>query len=409
VLLDGAVFSEAATSPGYRSSPPPGSPVEAGPESPTHQGFRTGALAPDPDRARAAALLSGLEEEAARILAVPSEPLAAPSEVAVSAGGGVEKPPVGRSAEAWAEGPLAISQPLPIPEGERTLPRAHFPKPVVAVADEGLDADLRAALGRSDRPRWPLYAGGLVALGFATALILGLGRQPETDKKDSPWLEGSSGQKADSASRPPGEGPKVAPPSAAPTTPPTLPSTLPPTPPPAIPVASPAGKPATGSAPPAATGQATTPPTPALSPDLSLSPAPKPAPPLPAGASAQKTAEEYARALSAGELLIKKGKFKAAVAELQRAVRLGPDSVPALLELGDALLESDQPRGALKPLERAVKLDAKSGRANLLLGTAYQSIGKNPEAIRAYKRYLELDPSGQYAHDVRSILSNLQR
>jgi CheY-like chemotaxis protein len=119
-------------------------------------------------------------------------------------------------------------------------------------------------------------------------------------------------------------------------------------------------------------------------------------------------ADDYARALAEGEALLKRGKYKLAVASLKKAVALNPESVPALLELGDAFLEADQPKNALKPLEKAAKLDPRNGRSQLLLGTAWQSLGKNTDATKAYKRYLELEPTGEYARDVRSILANLQ-
>jgi DNA-binding response OmpR family regulator len=119
-------------------------------------------------------------------------------------------------------------------------------------------------------------------------------------------------------------------------------------------------------------------------------------------------ADAYAKALEEGEKLLKRGKYRKAVAELKRAVQVNPESVPALLALADAYLEADQPRSALEPLETASRLDANNGRAPLLLGTAYQSLGRNAEAVKAYQHYLELDPGGEYANDVRSILANLQ-
>ena len=119
-------------------------------------------------------------------------------------------------------------------------------------------------------------------------------------------------------------------------------------------------------------------------------------------------ADAYAKALEGGEKLLKRGKYRKAVAELKRAVQVNPESVPALLALADAYLEADQPRSALEPLETASRLDANNGRAPLLLGTAYQSLGRNAEAVKAYQHYLELDPGGEYANDVRSILANLQ-
>ena len=122
----------------------------------------------------------------------------------------------------------------------------------------------------------------------------------------------------------------------------------------------------------------------------------------------EPVSDPYQRALGAGEDLLKRAKYRAAVGEFKRAVQLNPESVPALLALGDAYLEADLPRNAVKPLEKAAKIDLKSGRAQLLLGTAYQSQSRNADAVLAYQRYLELEPTGEFAHDVRSILANLK-
>jgi CheY-like chemotaxis protein/tetratricopeptide (TPR) repeat protein len=118
---------------------------------------------------------------------------------------------------------------------------------------------------------------------------------------------------------------------------------------------------------------------------------------------------EYARALANGETLLKRGKYRAAVAEFRKAVELRPDSVPALLALGDAYLESDQLRNAVKPLQQAAQLDQKNARAQLLLGTVFQGLGRERDAVAAYRRYLDLDPRGEFAGDVRAIVANLSR
>jgi DNA-binding response OmpR family regulator/TolA-binding protein len=118
---------------------------------------------------------------------------------------------------------------------------------------------------------------------------------------------------------------------------------------------------------------------------------------------------DYGRALASGETLLKRGKYRAAVAQFRRAVELRPDSVPALLALGDAFLEGDQLRSAVKPLQQAAQLDPKNSRAQLLLGTVFQGLGHEKEAVGAYKRYLELEPSGEFAGDVRAIVANLSK
>jgi len=274
--------------------------------------------------------------------------------------------------------------------------RSRLPEPKVAPrssADAEFEAELQAALG-GRRKRWPVFAAAAAAAVAALGLFWVLRPQPPTDKEDSPWLKAQQAA-ASAPSTSPAEAPK-APIQPAPSTAPKpaeLAAKIPSAP--AAPAAPPA-EPRPADAQPADSKPAVA----ALQAVNSTSVAP------PGAAPAD---DDYARLLGSGEALLKRGKFKAAVAEFKRAVGSNPESVPALLALGDAFLEADAPKNAVKPLERAAKLDPRSARAQLLLGTAFQSLTRNAEAVKAYQRYLELEPSGEFARDVRSILSNLQR
>ena len=115
----------------------------------------------------------------------------------------------------------------------------------------------------------------------------------------------------------------------------------------------------------------------------------------------------YAEAVGRGNDLFRQGKYRDAAGKYRKALGVRPDAVPVLLSLGDAYLEADQPRSALAPLESAARLDPNSGRAHLLLGTTYHSLGRVGEAAKAYRRYLELEPSSEFARDVKVILANL--
>jgi CheY-like chemotaxis protein/Flp pilus assembly protein TadD len=115
----------------------------------------------------------------------------------------------------------------------------------------------------------------------------------------------------------------------------------------------------------------------------------------------------YAEAVGRGNDLFRQGKYRDAAGEYRKALGVRPDAVPVLLSLGDAYLEADQPRSAVAPLESAARLDPNSGRAQLLLGTTYQSLGRVADAAKAYRRYLELEPSSEFARDVKVILANL--
>jgi CheY-like chemotaxis protein len=175
--------------------------------------------------------------------------------------------------------------------------------------------------GRALRRKWPWMLGGVAALAVAWMLR----PQPRTERRDAPWLEPKNMATA----------------------------------PPASTAAMPAG---------------------------------------PAG---------YAEAVGRGNDLFRQGKYRDAAGEYRKVLGLRPDAVPVLLSLGDAYLEADQPRSAVAPLESAARLDPNSGRAQLLLGTTYHSLGRVGDAAKAYRRYLELEPSSEFSRDVKVILANL--
>ncbi len=143
------------------------------------------------------------------------------------------------------------------------------------------------------------------------------------------------------------------------------------------------------------------PPVPAAAPPEEVAAGPAVPPPSPA--------DEYRRALSSGEALLKRGKYRAAIAEFRKATALQPESVPALLALGDAFLEAELALSAIKPLQQVAALDPKNARAQLLLGTAFHGLGRENEAVKAYQKYLVLEPRGEFAGDVRAIVANLSR
>jgi Flp pilus assembly protein TadD len=253
--------------------------------------------------------------------------------------------------------PAVTEPPTPPPAIAPVAPPT--PPPVKARSvEEEFEAEIRAALGTVKPRRWPWIAAASAA---ALALVWVLRPQPATDKKDAPWLAAEQAKVERSVEAPPGARPAETAPKAVEAAP---------------------------------VQPAKVEPAPSVADASVIAPAPE--------------SDGYAKALEEGEKLLKRGRYRQAVSEFKRAVKLNPESVPALLALGDAYLEADAPRNAVKPLETAARLDPRGGRAQLLLGTAYQSLGKNAEAVKAYQRYLEVEPSGEFARDVRSILANLQ-
>ena len=390
---------------------PPGAPeqVAAGanqaPAAPTAVEAGAAQAAPAPRQVEASAAQA----------AAPRQVEAAPAQVA----------PASSQAEAGAKAAEPIvAQPRqkPVaeisPADEKVRPSRHLG--LAAEEDEVTPAGaphLGRAGSASSRPaanRWPLIAA-VAAVAVFALWFFGL-RGPRTDKKDAPWLEGAQQASAAKASKEPkpaakpsldaagvaardAAGARDAESTKAAAAPAKAPTSADARPPVEVAQTDPApAEPARTAPPPEAAPAEDLPPEPVKPKAKSSKPEAKPG-----------KAETYSKSMTAGEALLKRGKYKQAVAEFKKAVESNGSSVPALLSLGDAFLEADQPKQALEPLAKAARLDSRSGRAQLLLGTAHQSLQHNKDAIAAYKRYLELDPSGEFARDVRSILSNLTK
>jgi tetratricopeptide (TPR) repeat protein len=97
-----------------------------------------------------------------------------------------------------------------------------------------------------------------------------------------------------------------------------------------------------------------------------------------------------------------------ALAELDRAIRLNPDSAPARVLRGSTLLAAGRPRDALADLTIARNLDptpqAETRNATYLLGRAYMALGKRDEA-KALFAQLSRQLSSKKAVDTLDQLS----
>ncbi len=386
--------SEQPTSPGHRVEGAPPDDGETGPDAPTSPGHRVDSPEEQGEEAAAKekslALLEGLVGRATAEAAAQSptpQPAQGPAPAQAAPAPVAETP--APAPEAVHQREVAAPPVIAVPQSSPGTPRPPSGSQPIAPrkSDAEFEAEMRATLKGSKKP-WRLYAG-LAAVVAIAAFFLLRPQPPTVNKGLLGNLDADKGLKSPEPAAPPKQ--------AAPA--PAADAGLAAAAPDAglaadagaVAAAQPGKEPAGGDA-----G------TPVADAGAAMA-AGGPAKPLEATPT-----DDYARALAEGEALLKRGKYKLAVASLKKAVSLNPESVPALLELGDAFLEADQPKNALKPLEKAARLDPRSGRAQLLLGTAWQSLGKNQDATKAYKRYLELEPTGEYARDVRSILANLQ-
>jgi tetratricopeptide (TPR) repeat protein len=109
-----------------------------------------------------------------------------------------------------------------------------------------------------------------------------------------------------------------------------------------------------------------------------------------------------------GRALFKKGNAKKALPLIERAVTIKADSDEALLLLANCYLERGQMRKALDAANLSLTVNKENADAYLVVGTVQQSMEHVSEARGAYQSYLKLAPKGEFASDVRSILSSLK-
>ena len=87
-----------------------------------------------------------------------------------------------------------------------------------------------------------------------------------------------------------------------------------------------------------------------------------------------------------GELARQDGKEQVAVDHFSRAAKLDAGFVDAFIGLGRTLLAGDRAAEAIAPLETAVKLDPDSPIAHFNLATAYSRAGRKEDAAREFDR-----------------------
>jgi protein O-GlcNAc transferase len=96
--------------------------------------------------------------------------------------------------------------------------------------------------------------------------------------------------------------------------------------------------------------------------------------------------------MSFGILRAQQGQFTGAVALLQKAVALAPQSAPAQYNLARALLELSRPAEAVPHLEAAIALAPGRAETHNNLANALREVSRAEEAISHYQAALRLDP-----------------
>jgi tetratricopeptide (TPR) repeat protein len=110
-----------------------------------------------------------------------------------------------------------------------------------------------------------------------------------------------------------------------------------------------------------------------------------------------------------GLILNREERYAAAVAELEKAVALNPQSALAHLYLGAALLQLKRVTDAERELLRAYELGGKKvGGAQLLLGQLYFMQQKYEPAQRAFEQYLQDVPNAPNAAQIKEAIEKIR-
>jgi cytochrome c-type biogenesis protein CcmH/NrfG len=93
---------------------------------------------------------------------------------------------------------------------------------------------------------------------------------------------------------------------------------------------------------------------------------------------------------------------------LEKAVAAKPDGDEALVVLANCHLDRGAPQKALAAATLAMQSNPENADAYLVIGAVQQQLNHVTDARTAYEKYLKLSPKGQYAKEIRSILSSLK-
>jgi tetratricopeptide (TPR) repeat protein len=110
-------------------------------------------------------------------------------------------------------------------------------------------------------------------------------------------------------------------------------------------------------------------------------------------------------------------KFEEAQTASQKAAELamaggaagGAGGVDALYNVGVTAWNAGKADEAKKAFEEALKLDPKHANSHYQLAMCYINLGKMPEAIASFEAYLANAPDGQYAAQVKAMLTQLKK
>lgn len=108
--------------------------------------------------------------------------------------------------------------------------------------------------------------------------------------------------------------------------------------------------------------------------------------------------------IAAGNLLSREQKFSEAIAEMQKAVTLGPDRGDAYVDLATLELQANQPEAAETNYKKAIGLKASGTNPRLMLAEFYQSRSRYAEAEQQLDQMIASDPKDTQAREAMARL-----
>ena len=106
-----------------------------------------------------------------------------------------------------------------------------------------------------------------------------------------------------------------------------------------------------------------------------------------------------------GIRLLRNQDWKAAAAQLERAVQLQPKSVDAHIALGIAKLRSGDVPGGLQSFRAAVRLNPSSAEAHYNLGLALRESGQAEPALAEFATAVKLNPAHELRDDTGKMIA----
>ena len=100
---------------------------------------------------------------------------------------------------------------------------------------------------------------------------------------------------------------------------------------------------------------------------------------------------------------------KAAALAMAGGVAGGTGGVDALYNVGVTSWNAGKAEEAKKAFEEALKLDPKHANSHYQLAMCFINLGKLPEAVVEFEAYLQNAPDGQYAVQVKAMLTQLKK